>query len=389
MKIPPSFRQAYIGIRPVLERLEAVVKPRTEEIALRYNGTYSGRIKKPENILIKAEKEGHEYPFRQMDDLFACTITVPNSQVIEDVRRDVEATFKLVEVRQRAVKPEVFAYNDLNLSLKVIPEFWNRGEAYLDLVFELQIKTLLQQAWSQAGHDVIYKARKKTWGLTRITSQLRALLEMADSLLANLDSAANILQGTIEYPKYSKRNQIIDILENTWDDPRLPGNLDRAALVIEEYLRLAGLTSDEFLFSAELNLQSDLEEGCLSNDFRLEFQNHNISLSNDVTIMPKEEGSRWWINDIEMERTYIVKRVGEILNVYSDDLVELLCREDYRQYVEARSLTPTQAVFIILFQEKWGDMKPRLRKRKVLITSEMLDLCPSLAKIPQDCRMVF
>ena len=317
MKIPPSFKQAYMDIRPGLDRLEAVVKPRAEEIALRCNGAYTGRIKEPESILIKAEKEGYEHPFLQMDDLFACTITVPNSQAIEEARRDVEATFQLVEVRQRAVEPEEFAYNDLNLSLKVIPEFWNRGEAYLDLVFELQIKTLLQQAWSQAGHDVIYKTRKKTWGLTRITSQLRALLEMADSVLANLDGAAKALQGTIEYPKYSKRNNIIDILEGAWDDPRLPGNLDRAALVIETYLVLAGLASD--------------------------------------------------------------------------DLAELLCREEYHQYIKARSLTPTQTVFIILFQEKWGDMKPRLEKRKhkVLVTSEMLDLCPSLAKIPSNDRMNF
>jgi len=315
MKIPSSFRQVYMDIQSVLERLEAVVKPRAEEIALRYNGDYSGRIKEPESILIKAEKEGYEYPFLQMDDLFACAITVPNSQVIEDARKDVEATFQLVEVRQRAVKPEEFAYNDLNLSLKVIPEFWNRGEAYLDLVFEFQIKTLLQKAWSQAGHDVIYKAKKKTWGLTRITSQLRALLEMADSVLANLDGAANVLQGTIEYPKYSTMNQLVSILEGTWDDQRLPANLYRAAQVIRTYLELAGLAFD--------------------------------------------------------------------------DLMELLHREEYRQYIEARSLTPTQTIFIILFQEKWGDMKPRLKKRRVLVTSEMLDLCPDLSKIPHDYRMSF
>jgi len=317
MKIPPSFKQSYMDIRPVLERLEAVVKPRAEEIALRYNGAYSGRIKEPESILIKAEKEGYEHPFLQMDDLFACTITVPNSQAIEEACRDVEAAFQLVKVRQRAIEPEEFAYNDLNLSLKVIPGFWNRGEAYLDLVFELQIKTLLQQAWSQAGHDVIYKTRKKTWGLTRVTSQLRALLEMADSVLANLDGAANVLQGTIEYPKYSKMNQLVGILEDTWDGQRLPANLYRAAQVIRIYLELAGLAFD--------------------------------------------------------------------------DLAELLRREEYHQYIKARSLTPTQAVFIILFQEKWGDMMPRLkkRKRKVLVTSEMLDLYPGLSKIPHDYRMNF
>jgi len=313
MKIPPSFNQAYMKVYHVLERLEAVVKPRAEEIAKRHNGVYTGRIKKPGSTLVKAEKEGYEHPFLQMDDLFACTITVPNSQTIEDVRRDVGEIFQIVQVRQRAVKPEEFAYNDLNLSLKVTPVFWNRGEAYLDLVFELQIKTLLQQAWSQAGHDVIYKTKRRSWGLTRITSQLRALLEMADSLLANLDGAASILQGTIEYPKYLKRNQIIDILESAWDGPRLPVHLNRAALVVEKYLELAGLEPS--------------------------------------------------------------------------DLMELLRKEEYQQYIKARSLTPTQTIFIILFQERWGDMRPRLRARKVLVTNEMLDLCPNLAKIPSNDRM--
>jgi len=310
MKISPSFKQAYLDNLPILERLEAVVKPRVEQIARRHDGTYSGRIKEPESILIKAEKEGYEYPFRQMDDLFACTITVPNSHVIGAARKDVEAAFQLVEVRQRDLKPEEFAYNDLNLSLKIIPEFWNHGEAYLDLAFELQIKTLLQQAWTQAGHEVVYKARKKTWGLTRIASQLRALLEMADSVLANLDGAANALQGTIEYPQYSKMNELVRVLEDTWYEQRLPVNLYRAAQVVNTYLDLAELTFG--------------------------------------------------------------------------DLEDLLHREEYRPYIEARSLTPTQAIFIILFQEKWGDMKPRLRKRKVIITSEMLDLCPDLCKIPRD-----
>lgn len=315
MKIPQSFRQSYARVRPVLERLEEVVKPRAQSIAFAHEGAYSGRIKTAESVLIKAEQEGYERPLRQMDDLFACTITVPNFRLIEQVRTEVEATFQLVEVRQRALKPDEFAYNDLNLSLRVGPDFWNRGEGYLQFVFELQIKTLLQEAWSRAEHDVVYKGRRRTWGLTRITRQLRALLEMADSVLSNLEGASDALQGPREYAEYSRMNQLVSMLEDNWATERLPSDLYRLAEVVDAYVELAGSTCEE--------------------------------------------------------------------------MKSLLAKDEYARYVEARSLTPTQTVFITLFCEKWQRMQPRLGDRKVLVTPEMLDLCPQLSAIPPRLRMQF
>lgn len=75
-----------------------------------------------------------------------------------------------------------------------------------------------------------------------------------------------------------------------------------------------------FLFSTGLNLQSDLEAGSLSSDFQQEFQNNEISLSNDVTITPKEDGSGWYINDTEREQTYVVEKGVETLDIYAPDL---------------------------------------------------------------------
>lgn len=316
MKVSPSLRQAYEKVHPVLERLAGFVEPRARKIAEKHHGAYSARIKEPESILIKAEKEGYQHPFAEMDDLFACTIAVPDHHRVGHARADVEACFEVVKVRQRDVKPEEFTYNDLSLYLKVKPGFFNRHEAYLDFIFELQIKTLLQRAWSQAGHDVIYKSARRTWGLARISSQLRALLEMADSVLANLEGAADALQPRVDYPKYSQTNDLVGILEETWAHWRLPApvNRFRAAQVVATYLDLAGL--------------------CVA------------------------------------------------------DLPQLLGREDYVPYVKARSLAPTQAIFIVLFLERWGDMQGRLKKRSVLVTPEMLDLCPGLSKIPHHHRMV-
>lgn len=308
MKIPSSFEIAYKRVYPNLERLELLVEPRVREIAESYNSAYSARIKSPESVLIKAEKERFKRPFIEMDDLFACTITVPNSLLMKDVLRDVRKNFEVVEERRRKLKPIEFDFDDLILSLKIRDNFSIKDTALLDLAFELQIKTLLQQAWSQAGHDVIYKAKRKTWGLSRIASQVRALLEMADTILANLESAADILQDSVEHLPYNKTNQIVDILDSTWDIEKLPANLYRAAQIVAEYLRLAGLEASK-------------------------------------------------------------------LNI-------LLQEDKYQPFVTARSITPTQVIFIILFEEKRGDILGRLKKDQVLITAEMYDLCPNLKRIP-------
>jgi CheY-like chemotaxis protein len=75
-----------------------------------------------------------------------------------------------------------------------------------------------------------------------------------------------------------------------------------------------------FLFSAGLNLQSDLEAGSLSSDFQQEFQNNEIPLSGDVTITPKEDGSGWYVNDNEKARTYVVEKGLETLDIFAPDL---------------------------------------------------------------------
>lgn len=312
MKIPLSFLQAYNESCLAYQRLQADVEPRLTEVAKKYNGSYSQRIKSPESLIIKAEKTGLENPFLLIDDLFACTITVANSGDIQNVITDVDPFFILVERRQRSLKPNQFDYNDVNLTLRVNPDRHRKDEIIVDLIFELQVKTLLQLAWSQASHDIIYKARKKTWGLTRVASQLRALLEMADSVLANLENAANLLQEGHDYQQYEELNSIVDMIERYWDERDQPQNLYRAAQVVDIYIKRARVNLD-----------------------------------------------------------------------YMETLIR---KNDYLPYITAKSITPTQTIFILLFLDQGGNFINRFDKKKILLTDEMFDLCPELARIRKDRR---
>jgi signal transduction histidine kinase len=71
-----------------------------------------------------------------------------------------------------------------------------------------------------------------------------------------------------------------------------------------------------FLFSVGLEYQGDLEAEELSEPFQREFERRGITLAYDLDFEPQEGGDEWWITDNDLDRTYIVRRKVEALNIY-------------------------------------------------------------------------
>lgn len=324
MKIPVSFQTAYSTVESELDLLKQYVEPRLQTIAKNVGGTYSGRIKTIESVLIKIEKEltenvNYEFPLKRINDLFGCRLIVPNTRLISETEDAISDQFEIIERRVRVLKPEEFAYNDINLTCKIkqTDALLNRS-SFTSYLFEIQIKTLLQEAWGIAGHGILYKAKKKAWGIARITSQLRALLEMADSVLANFEQVAEAFHSDQEYQSYQVPNKIVSLLEANWSSENLPANTYRLAQTIQKY----------FIAIGDGNVET---------------------------------------------------------------LETLLANEKYKGYIQARSLFPTQAIFIILFEEHGIAFVNNMTKKgkRVLIGEEMEDVCPLLKQIPADKRVRF
>ena len=73
----------------------------------------------------------------------------------------------------------------------------------------------------------------------------------------------------------------------------------------------------KLLFSAELEFQSDLDSGVISEDLQREFKDNGVALSGDVTISNKSviwKGKRWLITD-NRGRYWVNKEKGK-LNIY-------------------------------------------------------------------------
>lgn len=249
MIIPDSFKRAYDSAELVWKSVKSEADGILRQIAGKCPGAnYYSRIKGLESVFVKTQKGEYENPLREMEDFFAGTLVLPTLTMIEPVKTEIAQHFDITAPQVKPPDPYLFRYSDLNfiLSLKDTP--LRPDKSVLGLKFELQIKTLLQSAWSQAGHDIIYKPSRISWGVERIAGEIRALLELADNVLAQIEATAQLLhsQAEQEYAGYmADTKRIIEIMEQHWKPSDLPANRRRMAEIVRNYKDMAGITTDD------------------------------------------------------------------------------------------------------------------------------------------------
>lgn len=166
-------------------------------------------------------------PINQFTDLCGGRIITHTQDEVQEISKFIETHFEIdwdnsVDVSQRlnttefgyrsihyivSFKPDVFPTRDINVK---IPE-----EIY-GLNAEIQVRTLLEHAWADFSHLMIYKKEFKPpekW--VRELAALAALLEEGDNLLLRAKSGLQVYASS--YGTYMSEDQInseIEILEN-------------------------------------------------------------------------------------------------------------------------------------------------------------------------------
>ncbi|MBP2644159.1 MAG: hypothetical protein H6Q67_2046 [Firmicutes bacterium] len=247
MTTPDSFRRAYDKIEPILKQLQARAQYQFEDIKSVCSAHYEGRLKSVPSLLSKAET-GKYSSIREMEDLFAATIAVPLLSQIKEVQEMVKARFVVLEVKSHRKKnPREFVYDDLHMILKLKDDALIRDKSILDYKIELQIKTLLQLAWWHLEHDLVYKTDRVSWQKSRVFGQVKAMLELADSMVANIDQVA-VIQDEEEFQDYLRINEVAECLEKIWIQVPTPFyDLRRAAETVLLFLNLTEISAIEMV----------------------------------------------------------------------------------------------------------------------------------------------
>lgn len=250
MKIVKRVRDLHDECRPIYDRLSDEVKGLLKSQSEERNWFYIGRVKELESFALKIETGRAPDPAR-MEDFFACTIVVPTLGQLEEAERFVTTTFDLVERRpptdgETRKGSSDFTFDDLRLYVARKPSTSGRESDLDGLKFEVQIKTILQHAWSVATHDLIYKSDSVSWARERIAFQVKAMLEHAEIAIAEANKLADAPAVAKKDVRTAGILKLIDDVERIWTEQRLPKDLKRLAETILRLLQTCDLQAADF-----------------------------------------------------------------------------------------------------------------------------------------------
>lgn len=190
------------------------------------------RLKTPESFALKLET-GRFTEASIFDDFFACTLVVENLDEITNAKKLIESLFEIVYKRPQSdnftfKNTDSFPFDDLRLYCRLGSKYQSPiANEVSELVFEVQIKTFLQHAWSIATHDIIYKTDQISWGKERVAYQVKAALEQAEVAISGAKNLSTVKELAKENKLVKKINRVIILLSKHFKYEDLPDDKRR------------------------------------------------------------------------------------------------------------------------------------------------------------------
>jgi ppGpp synthetase/RelA/SpoT-type nucleotidyltranferase len=160
-----SFLRGYAGKLPVLEAAasEAEKYVRTA-LAGRPIGIHAitSRAKRITSLRSKLHRKNYSNPATQLTDLIGVRVITYFARDIDSVGDKLRDVLEISSARSKDARTELesneFGYRSLHLVCRLrarqLPTFQNLGRRW----FEIQIRSILDHAWSEIEHEVVYKS---------------------------------------------------------------------------------------------------------------------------------------------------------------------------------------------------------------------------------------
>ena len=248
MKIVTSIRDIFEDRKPLYEQLKQEVDG-FFSANKKEKWHYESRIKTLNSFTLKAET-GRFDKISELEDFFGACLVVENSSSVASAVKLIQGKFKIEHKRPKKQEythkePDSFIFDDLRLYL-VIPENPDRRPKGIEgVIFELQLKTYLQHAWSIATHQLIYKGENLSWASNRIAFQVKAMLEHAELSIMEFDKLADNYLVNKTNKKFKVHNQLVLLLKDRWKEEQLPDDMIRLVSNIRELMSVTKVTLQE------------------------------------------------------------------------------------------------------------------------------------------------
>lgn len=225
--IPDSVRRRYQSDELLLEQLAQRVWQDLSSYCHQRSLPFSARKKSLESVAEKLET-GRFSAWSQLDDLYACSIIVPNLLEEPKVVDDLGKLVNVVKSRLRGStdkSPDVFRFDSTRLYATIKPGPLDAPtEAIYNKLFEIQVRTAFEYAWSVATHPLVYKGGSVDWRRARLAAQLKATVEQMDSMILGFDGLAEHIRAS-PWPTLEAQTKIEIFFKSLADKGEIPSEV--------------------------------------------------------------------------------------------------------------------------------------------------------------------
>jgi putative GTP pyrophosphokinase len=207
----------------VLEDFERLVGNRLEASGLR--PTIKGRIKsfdslygKKIRLLREARLDGGRAPI-PITDIIGIRVVCPFLGDIESAVKLLSSSFQVTEIDRKGAERSFreFGYESIHLLVELPPEL-GAARPGLDIrLCEIQLRTILQEAWAEVEHELVYKAEFNPFDepMKRKLAALNANLSLSDIIFQEIREYQHRLSEELA----QRRNDFYAKIENSIDGP--------------------------------------------------------------------------------------------------------------------------------------------------------------------------
>ena len=193
----------------------------------------------------------------ELDDLVGVKVVVLRRSLIRSAIEITSEAFEVLARVDRRVNPNEFGYRQPHLIVRPHAEYRERNRALEGLRIEIQFTTTLQHALDTVTHQFDYKGSSFDWRNFRVVAQLRGTLELADSILDNMEASAALMEsGVPPTQEFLDGQATLDVLCDVFSSDVMPPDRRRMAMVVVGWL--SALDSDSAWLQEVLAKHGDL-----------------------------------------------------------------------------------------------------------------------------------
>jgi ppGpp synthetase/RelA/SpoT-type nucleotidyltranferase len=280
----------------LLERLEQKLK---SCIAVSSVPTYKARVKGFNSYyrkLLRLQPSGaaNETDLPVITDIIGIRIICAFLEDLTQVEKILQANFSVYEVERKGADRTFreFGYESTHVLLAIPPELKDGLNLPKNLIFEIQVRTILQDAWAEVEHELVYKSEFSPFDLPlkRKLASINASLSLADIIFQEIRDYQNKLNRELDKRRGSFYQQADTESDLFLKDTQPVPVVATASMNTEASPYVQGTIDDMILDAIEAHNAGNLERAIAIYSCILDAKPNNVVLS----IMYKHRGMAYF-----------------------------------------------------------------------------------------------